>query len=222
MNAQLNLFGYDDVLTRKPGRFDNTEKRSRERYEYFILIAPDENVKRQIALKKSALNYEIGISESDLWSIAHISLFKFASAMHEQLIVPKIKNALEGLDSFRIDLKNLDIYDHGYKKSIVFKFQDDKPVKQVNEILLGAFNQRVHDIDPHLTIARSVPNYDFDKISNLNNYYFKGGFMCDKITVLRRPWNMKTRYEVFAEVSLGRGANEIQENDVLNVLGYVA
>jgi hypothetical protein len=184
MNAQLNLFGYDDVLTKKPGRFDATERRSRERYEYFILIAPDENIKRQIALKKSALNYEIGISESDLWSIAHISLFKFSSAIHEQLIVPRIKKALNGVDKFRIDIKNLDVYDHGFKKSIVFKFQDDKPVKTINDLLLAAFRQRIYEIDPHLTIARSVPNHDYERISDLNNYYFKGGFLCEKITAM--------------------------------------
>ncbi|MCE3259867.1 MAG: hypothetical protein K0S12_1508 [Bacteroidetes bacterium] len=202
MNAQLNLFGFHDVLTQNPGRFDYGTRRSRERYEYFILISPDDHIKRQIALKKSALNYEIGISESNLWSIAHISLFKFSSAVHEQLILPRIKKALLGMKSFRIDIKNLDVFDHGYKKSIVFKFQDDKPVKQVNELLLTAFGHRAHEIDPHLTIARSVPNRDYNKISDLRNYYFEGGFVCNKVTVLRRPVNSNGRYEVFGEVGL--------------------
>src|SRR6185437_14642146 len=74
-------------------------------FEYFFLISPSLRIKEIIAEKKRLLNREIGISKENLYSIAHVSLFKINSPINERFLSSLVKNVAEGSTPFMLDIK---------------------------------------------------------------------------------------------------------------------
>lgn len=173
-------------------------------YEYLLLLSPSYAIKEKVAQKKHLLNKEIGISTENLRSIAHVSLAKFISPFSERFLFSLIKNVAENFKPFKLEIKELEEFDHGHSRSLVLKFKDDEYVKRVQEYLSMVLRLNRGTFDPHLTIARSVPFEDAQRINNLHDYFFEGSFDCHKITVLKKPLRSKRRYELVAEIGFGR------------------
>lgn len=185
-----------------PLLFDETEAPSSPIYEYFFLISPGETIKANIKARKKELHKEIGLSAENLFSMAHISLFKMTHLQDEMMIKVSAMLALSGIREFTVSLADLSTFDHKTKKSLVFLIRDPEPIITLTRLLLRRFKGRSFSFVPHLTIARSVPNSDFSRISAIDKYRFTGSFTCNKITVLRRPLHKKSPYELFYEAEL--------------------
>jgi 2'-5' RNA ligase len=185
---QLNLFR------------ERTRQLEQMKYEFFLLISPSYAIKEKVAQKKHQLHEEIGLSNENLRSIGHISLFKFLNPYPEDFLKDTIKRSVQFLKPFTLEIDELQVYDHNYTKSIVLKFKNDLALKKMRQNLFRALSFHPASFDPHLTIARSIPLEDFNRIGNINDYFVEGKFECDKITVLRKPLGSKQKYEIFSEI----------------------
>lgn len=171
-------------------------------YEFFLLISPSYAVKEKVTQKKHQLNKEIGISKENLRSVGHISLFKFINPYPEDFLRNTIQKTVKQHKPFALKIKKLQAYDHNYTRSIVLKFKDDLEVKKMRQNLLRALGFHPVASDPHLAIARSIPVENYNKIKDLNDYFFEGEFECNKLTILKKPLGSKQGYEMFAEINL--------------------
>jgi 2'-5' RNA ligase len=171
-------------------------------FEYFFLISPSSRIKEQIAEKKRLLHKEIGISKENLYSIAHVSLFKIQSPINDRFLSSLIKSVAENSKPFMLDIKEIEKFPHGNKSSIVLLFNEDLKVQRLREYLLFVLGSRVTSFTPHLTIAKALPNEEVQKIKELNDYFFEGSFECDKITILKKPFGSTQHYEIAAQIEL--------------------
>lgn len=185
---QLNLFR------------ERTRQLEQGQYEFFLLISPSYAIKEKVAEKKHQLNKEIGLSAENLRSIGHISLFKFLNPYPEDFLKDAVRRSVQFLKPFMLEIEGIHVYDHNYTKSLVLKFRNDIELKKMRQNLLRALSFHPADFDPHLTIARSIPTEDFNRIQDREAYFINGRFECNKITILKKPLGSKQKYEMFAEV----------------------
>jgi len=186
MNGQLNLFG-------------------EEAYEYFFLIRPDQKTDKEVKLYKRIVNSSIHLSYENLWSVPHLSLFKWkANGSMDDFIIEKTTKALKDTTGFTVKLDGIDIYHHGsVKKSLVLKVKNPEPIRIVSKSLVNAFKFQSRKISTHITIVRSIPVEEFDKLSySLIQFDYKGEFWCNKITILKKMAGRDKNYVVLREVVL--------------------
>jgi len=186
MNAQLNLF-------------------NEEMFEYFFLIQPDPKTEKEVKLYKRIVNSSIHLSPDNLFSVPHLSLFKWrVNYSMDDFIIRKTSQALKNVAGFKVKLDGLDVYHHGHvKKSLVLKVKNPTPIKSVNKSLIDEFNCKVSKISPHIPIVRSIPSSDYNKlIYSLNQFNYKGEFDCNKITILKKMIGIDNKYVVLHEASL--------------------
>ena len=185
MYGQLNLF-------------------SEEIHEYFFLIQPDQKTEKEVKLYKRIVNSSIHLSPENLWSVPHLSLFKWTtSAGIDDYIIQKTEKALKDRKGFKVELDGLDVYAHGnIKRSLVLKVKNPQPIMSVNKSLTSEFKFRPHKIRPHISIVRSINVNDFDKLSSLNQFDYKGEFTCNKITILKKVLGQDQKYVTLHEAVL--------------------
>lgn len=184
--SQLNLF----------------EPEQKKQYEYFLLTSPDGNISSLVRRGKLKLHHEIGLRKDNLVSVPHISFFKFGQLINEEILVPLIKNALAGVKSFKAEINDLEIFDHGSKKSLVLNFRNPEPFCQIHYKLIDKLSLHHWEMKPHLTIARSISNKDFSRINDINAYRISGSFLCDTVTLLRKETGSNKKYETYARITL--------------------
>lgn len=170
---QLSLFHYEMVPVKGTS--------------YFIILSPIERVKEIVRAAKKALSNQISLSVNNLKSIAHISLLKFTAPDDDQRISKQIKSALSSFPAFDIVVGEISIFKHGdQSKSLVLKIDHPANIHHLHMLLLSALRIRSSKkITPHITIARSIPNEDFNKI-DLSAFNYRDSFLCQEITVLKK------------------------------------
>lgn len=176
-----------------------------ESYEYFFLIQPDKITDREVRLYKRIVNSSIYLSYENLWSVAHLSLFKWrVNYSVDAFIIEKLTKALEGIGGFMIKLDGLEIFHHrSEKRSLVLKVKNPESIQIVSKILEKEFKFRERSSSPHITIVRSIPVKEFDKLGNsLNQFDYKGEFLCNKITILKKQVGQDKHYVVLHEAML--------------------
>lgn len=174
-----------------------------DRYEYFVLIAPDEKVKASVKQAKIMLNSEVRIGSHNMSSIPHITLFKFISGMDSGFLKDMISASLQNIKGFAVELDGLHVFSHGHtSRSLVISIKDPAPIRTIDR-RLRILRDSPREIVPHVTIARSLPVSEFNKISELHKYNVTGNFYCDRVTVLRKPVsNPNAHYEICTEIFL--------------------
>lgn len=178
-----------------------------ERFEYFFLIYPDAKTDREVRSYKRSLNELIPLSTENLWSVPHLSLFKWqVNAGMDDFIVRKSTEALAGIGGFNVRMGGVDVYTHGPdKRSLVLKVDNADSVKALNRSLLREFHFRELVWQPHITIARSVPTAEFNKLGyKFGPYNYKGEFYCDKVSILKKKIGEGEKYILLHEARLGR------------------
>lgn len=185
MSAQLNLF-------------------HQEMYEYFFLIQPDQKTEKEVKLYKRIVNSSIRMSRENLWSVPHLSLFKWTTNYNmDDYIIDKASKALKNISGFKVKLDGVDVYHHGHvKRSVVLKVKNPEPIRSVNRSLGNEFQFQNRRISPHISIVRSIPLQDFNKITPLNQFDYKGEFLCNKITILKKMIGEDKTYVMLHEAEL--------------------
>src|SRR5690606_33133981 len=80
--------------------------------EYFILISPPEDVKKETKKLKTKLYKIIGNPTDNQYSVAHISLFKTAWEKDSH-VLEKLKKALADSTSFTVSVNGVAVFSHG-------------------------------------------------------------------------------------------------------------
>jgi 2'-5' RNA ligase len=176
-----------------------------EMHEYFFLIQPDPKTEKEVKLYKRIVNSSIHLSKENLWSAPHLSLFKWTvNCSMDDFIICKTDKALKDIAGFKVQLDGVGVYSHGnIKKSLVLKIKNPEPIRSVNKSLVHAFNFRSRKISPHITIVSSIPVTDFNKLAySLNQFNYKGEFLCNKITILKKIHGENKNYIVLHEAAL--------------------
>jgi 2'-5' RNA ligase len=169
--------------------------------EYFILISPPEDVKKETKKLKTKLYKIIGNATDNHYSVAHISLFK-TSWEKDSHILEKLRKALSDCSSFPVAVNGVDVFSHGTKKKTVYlKLENPKPIQQLYEAFKSELKLK-KDFNPHLTLEKNLPTTDFEKIQNdLDSFNHPCEWICDRITVLK--FNKKTNsYKLVEEILL--------------------
>jgi 2'-5' RNA ligase len=189
----------------KKGSMASSGLLNRVFYEYFFLIRPDEKTIQMVLEGKRKINELIGISKENQYSVPHLSLFKLIRyKCSDELIIQKGSTALKNCAGFRMAFDGCDVFVHGnVSRSLVLKITDPQPILNLNKSLLNEFDLQGGRFSPHITIAKSVPLKDFNKLSgSLNQFNYKGEFFCDKVTVLKKVVGEDTQYNKFHELQL--------------------
>ncbi|CAL1520690.1 2'-5' RNA ligase family protein [Chitinophaga sp. MM2321] len=168
-HIQLTLFDYEDI-----------------RQEYFILISPGKFIIEKVKQLKKILHEKIRLSQTNRRSVAHISLFKFIYKDDDLSVINRVTRAVTQQHPFMVKLNGAGMYRHGnVTKTLILKLGNPYPVKVLQQLISREFNKR-KKIDPHITIARSVLNEAFDKIT-VSEFDYYDEFLCDRITILKKP-----------------------------------
>ena len=172
-----------------------------ELQEYFILIAPSDEVKGETRKLKNKLYKIIGRKTENEYAIAHISLFK-TRYERDAHVLEKLKKALADVRPFAVATGEADVFSHGAtKKTLYLKIENPKPIQALFETLGEEFKFK-KEILPHLTLEKSLPVADFEKIgTDLSAFHYKSEWLCDRITVLRRSPKTGT-YKLVEEIIL--------------------
>lgn len=184
------------VKYKQPTLFPLTELQ-----DYFVLISPTDEVKKETKKLKNKLYKIIGRTTENEYSVAHISLFK-AKFERDNHLLEKLKKALADLKPFAVSTNEAEVFSHGAtKKTVYLKIENPKPIQALFESIGEEFKFK-KEIVPHLTIEQNLPIADFEKIENdLNAFNYKSEWICDRITVLKRN-PIKGTYKLMEEILL--------------------
>lgn len=169
--------------------------------EYLILIAPPDEIKKEIKKLKTKLSKMTGNTTENQYSVAHISLFKTAWEKDKH-VLERLKKALSDINHFPVSLNGVDVFSHGTKKKTVYlKVENQKPLQQLYEAFKGEFKIKKEFV-PHLSIEKNLLIADFEKIQHdLNSFNHPCEWICDRITVLK--FNTKSNsYKLVEEIVL--------------------
>lgn len=169
--------------------------------EYFILISPPDEIKKETKKLKTKLYKIIGTTTENQYSVAHISLFK-TTWEKDSHVLEKLRKVLSDVNRFPVAVNGVDVFSHGTKKKTVYlKVENPKPIQQLYEAFKSELKLK-KEFTPHLTIEKNLPIADFEKIQNdLSIFNHQCEWICDRITVLK--FNKKTNsYKLVEEIAL--------------------
>jgi 2'-5' RNA ligase len=169
--------------------------------EYLLVIQPDESVYQKImAIKQSfAATYDC---PSALYSKPHITLINFLQwDMLEKKVIPMLQRLTATVAPFSVRIENFGSFPtHTIyaavqtKNDIVQLVKSLKPAQSL--LTLNKDNKPHFIIEPHLTIARKLLPWQFEKAwQEYSNTPFSAGFMVHQVVLLKRKMGT-TKYQV--------------------------
>jgi hypothetical protein len=189
-------------------------------YEYHVLLSPGDAVIADVDAMKQQLHEMIGLEEFNRNSIAHITLLKMEGPESLNL-AGHIRGAITGLRKFTVRMAGHDIFEHGNTKTLYLKLANPEPVaelaqlanpksrraakpitRQTNIIDQAKRPKKLHMI-PHITIARTIAEADFERIEDFSPFDYIGEWVCDRILIRRRVAGSNRIFSAWKEVKLG-------------------
>ena len=166
--------------------------------EYFVLLSPDEEIKKEVKILKEKIQ-ALGIECESLQSIAHISLFKTKSA--DKSFPDLIEKVLFGQKKLNVKLIGTAIFEHGVKKTLYLKIENPEPIKSLYALLTKKSEK---SFTPHITIAKNVTPEDFTKLESIiSEFNYFADWTCENVTILKKPLDGKAKkYDVEREIAL--------------------
>jgi len=190
-------------------------------YEYFVMLSPSDEIKEDVDAMKQQLHEMIGLDVANLNSIAHISLYKQAG-MDAAVVKASAKKALAGQKKFTVKIAGHNYYKSGEKHTLFLKIEDPAPIDTLFYLLNPPKRQpkkidrqisildrpgktlpKPKSINPHITIARNIDAKDFERIEDFTFFDYHNEFVCEAVTILRRPAGSDKHFSPVAEIKLG-------------------
>ncbi|MBL7932659.1 MAG: 2'-5' RNA ligase family protein [Bacteroidia bacterium] len=176
-----------------------------EIHEYFVLISPDEVTIKEVEFWKKEFEKYIRFSSVNVKNRPHLSLVKFRRPYQsDQVVMESVASALKTARSFRLSLDGSTVFNHdGSKRTVVLKLKDPDPPKIMARLLRREFKMPATYFTPHITILRSIPVEDYNKIAETQKEIkSRNEFWCDRVTILKKRVLVDTSYESLGEVML--------------------
>ncbi len=163
-------------------------------FEYLLVLNPHEELRNRIMQVKQHFfdNYQ---SQTALYSKPHITLVNYVQyEMFEERIINRLKTIAMGFHPIKIELKDYGSFpSHTIYINVVSKLPVQSLVKQVRSetqrlMKLDADNKPHFILEPHLTIARKLLPWQYEKgWLEYSHRHFTGRFIADSMLLLKRP-----------------------------------
>ncbi|MGG9964740.1 2'-5' RNA ligase family protein [Ferruginibacter sp. SUN106] len=171
-------------------------------YEYLLVLNPHEELRNKIMAVKKEF-YEKYQAETARWGKPHITLVNFVQyEMMEDRIVNHLKTIAMGFQPVKIELKDYGSFpSHTIYINITSKVPVQRLVKQIRTetqrlMKLNDDNKPHFIIEPHLTIARKLLPWQYEKgWLEYSHRHFTGRFIADAMLLLKRPVG-ELKYEI--------------------------
>lgn len=170
---------------------------------YFLLISPDEQTSNAIIDRKRELSKVIRLSNDNLRSLPHLTLFKIEYTSNEDAeVIAKAEQALAESESFLVEIAGVEPLMHGKSsRTLALKVENVEPLKEIYQKLCRAFNRKMTGkFYPHVTIARTISEADYQQLGSLEAYDHTGNFPCSTVTILKKEGSGS--YKLLHEVKL--------------------
>lgn len=163
-------------------------------YEYLLVLSPNEALREKIQKVKQQF-FEDYKASSALYGKPHVTLVNFLQfEMREERIINRLNNISQGYHPIKIEMKDFGSFpSHTIFINITSKDQIQSLVKTIRtetQLLMKLNNDnRPHFIlEPHLTIARKLQPWQFEKAwLEYSHKHFTGRFIADSMLLLKRP-----------------------------------
>jgi len=156
-------------------------KTKNEASELIYIIDLPPSVRQFVGHLKKHIREVLGHSFDSQQVSPHISLFRQTDP-HAERFLYDADHVLKSFKPFHINLKNLNVFKHGDKRTIYLEVVNKWPLCDVFEQLTGE-----QDFFPHVVIAKDLEAEDFFRVwHSLKDYPYINYFRCDRVTVLKK------------------------------------
>ncbi|MBS1509777.1 MAG: 2'-5' RNA ligase family protein [Bacteroidetes bacterium] len=171
-------------------------------YEYLLVLNPHEELRQKIMHVKNEF-YEKYQAETARWGKPHITLVNFVQyGLMEDRIINHLKTIAMGFHPVKVELKDYGSFpSHTIYINITSKLPIQSLVKQVRTetqrlMKLNEDNKPHFILEPHLTIARKLQPWQYEKgWLEYSHRHFTGRFIADAMLLLKRPAG-ELKYEI--------------------------
>lgn len=177
-------------------------------YEYNLILNPHEELRNKMAGVREEFNknysVEFGIKATPNLGIASFKQF----AMKESRILEKLRKVALSMAPFKVELSNFGNYP---SHTIFFNVTTKTPIQDLvraikteSQLLMKLSNDaKPHFFDdPHITIARKLKPWQFEKgWLEFSHRHFTGRFIADRMLLLRRDADTKGPWQILESFS---------------------
>lgn len=162
-------------------------------YEYLLVLNPHEELRNKIMQVKQQFHDSYQASTA-LYSKPHITLVNYVQyEMFEERIINRLHTIAMGFHPIKVELKDYGSFpSHTIYINITSKLPVQSLVKQVRTetqrlMKLDADNKPHFILEPHLTIARKLLPWQYEKgWLEYSHKHFTGRFIADSMLLLKR------------------------------------
>jgi len=171
-------------------------------FEYLLVLNPHEELRNKIMKVRQEFNEEYKVSAA-LGGKPNIILANFLQyEMMEERLINRLKVVAMGFHPIKIELRDFGSFpSHTIYINVVSKVPVQTLVKQIRHetqrlMKLNDDNKPHFILEPHLTIARKLQPWQYEKgWLEYSNKNFTGRFIADGMLLLKRPLDEK-KYQV--------------------------
>ena len=151
--------------------------------ELAYVISPPGHIKSDVAVLKDDIHFLIGNRFADLYTKAHVALFRFNEGAYFDDINQHVAGVAGTLTPFNIFLKDLSVLSTGATHRIAINILNKYPLREVFEKILCKNTRYM----PHISVASRLSDEDLNKAwPYLKDFAYSQHFVCDRISVFAR------------------------------------
>ncbi len=171
-------------------------------FEYLLVLSPHEELRNKIMKVRQEFNDEYKVSTA-LGGKPNLILANFLQyEMMEERLINRLKVVAMGFHTIKVELRDFGSYpSHTIYINVVSKVPVQTLVKEIRHesqrlMKLNDDNKPHFILEPHLTIARKLQPWQYEKgWLEYSNKNFTGRFIADGMLLLKRPLDEK-KYQV--------------------------
>ncbi|MGN7205667.1 2'-5' RNA ligase family protein [Pedobacter sp. SAFR-022] len=190
-------------------------------YEYLAIISPEEKVRADIQEMKQSCKRDYGW-KLEAGTKPHLTLFSYrGNAESERILIKNFEQITTQTPSINIRLSNFNFF-AGQNYTIYARVEEDPDLSRLLRNLKNVLSNWLRSgknptyspsTKAHLTIAKSISRYDFEKVwPAWKNKNYQASFKADRMLLLRRtPGFMYGKFDRIAELIFqGKPMNSAQ------------
>lgn len=173
-------------------------------YEYLLVLSPHEELRERIRKVKQDF-YDTYKMATAIAGKPHITLVNFLQyELMEERLLNRLKQVAMGLHPLKVELRDYGSFpSHTIFINVVSKLPIQSLVKTIRQetqrlMKLNEDNKPHFMLEPHLTIARKLQPWQYEKgWLEYSHQSFSGRFIADAMLLLKRPLG-ELKYQVAA------------------------
>jgi len=163
-------------------------------YEYLLVLNPHRELWDKIVKVKQEFAEQYK-SDHARWGKPHVTLVNFVQyGMMEERILNRLRTVAMAQPAFKVELKDFGSFpSHTIYINVTSKLPVQSLVKDIRQdtqrlMKLNEDNKPHFMLEPHLTIARKLQPWQYEKgWLEYSQKHFQGRFIADSMSLLKRP-----------------------------------